>query len=203
MNGHIGRILALLVAIHSATTQAQDQQLCRHLATEAARQSARDTAEKLRVEIPTITSESVVADIASNVCASVDQTNSTRVKEFASAVSSMYFTNAVQLGKSAEIASLTDGVISHDFGLGLDDLRRYGTLTVSCAYAAARVEVRGSLMSCEKRTLLDRGALQIRVTGPSVALCTAATTLGERQELVCDCGAQLSTPSIPLIMTCK
>ncbi len=58
-------------------------------------------------------------------------------------------------------------------------------------------------MPCGKRTLLDKGDLQISVTGAGVALCRAAPTLGERQELVCDCIAQRTTPGIPLTMACK
>jgi hypothetical protein len=196
-------MLAGLIAIWPLSAAAQDQQLCRNIAAESAGQSIAKIAEKLEIAIPSVTSGPVLDDVAAQVCDSVDQTKADKIKQIASTVSSAYFENAIKLGKSTEVAALVQGAIDHTLGLGLDDLRRYGTLMVSCAYAAASVEVRGFPAQCGKRTLLEKGDLQISVTGGGVALCKAATTLGERQELVCDCIALGATPGIPLTMACK
>jgi hypothetical protein len=196
-------ILGCFLAILSLGAAAQDNQLCRNIAAETARESIARSAETLSVTIPSITSDSVVNDISQQVCDTVDQARSDKIKEITSSVASAYFENAVKLGKSTEVAALVDAAIDHTLGLGLDDLRRYGTLTVSCAYSAATVELRGSAVACGRRTLLDRGDLQIRVTGAAVELCRASATLRERQELTCNCLARVDTRGIPLTMECN
>jgi hypothetical protein len=197
------KILVLMMTIAPFTAAAQEGETCQTLAAGAARQVAARIAGDQGIVIPAITSDAVVADIAMQVCAMIAPAETERVSEIASTASSAYFESAVKLGKSTEVAALVEGAIDRTLGLGLDDLRRYGVLTVSCASQHAGVEVRGSVTRCGNRVLLDRGGLQITVRDAAVALCEAATTLAERQELVCDCVALTATPGVPLKMACR
>jgi hypothetical protein len=206
MRNHPMRIvLSCLIALYSFCASADDKQACRITAVEAAKRSIAKTATNLDVVVPAATLEPVVDDIAVQVCnnATVKQADTTRIREIATKVSASYFERAIRLGKSPEIAALVEDAINHKLGLALDDTRRYGTLTVSCMYSAARVQVRGFSTSCGKRSLLDMGDLQVRVMNGATALCEAAASLSERQELACDCSVRAGSRGLPLRMMCK
>ena len=152
--------LVFLIAFCPLSAAAQDNRFCRSSAGVAARQAVAKISKALGIEIPSVTSESVVNDIAKQVCDTVVQPKPDKIKKIASTVSSAYFENAVKLGKSTEIATLVDTATNGTLGLGLDDLRRYGTLTVSCAYRAASVEVRAPPPPCH----VEGGSHSTRVT---------------------------------------
>jgi hypothetical protein len=178
------------------------QSACNDTARKAANGAVSKVATAENTAIPLQTFMPVTDEIAATVCASTAAFDEHRAAEVSSKVSQLYFESAIRLGKAVEVPVLVDSVIDNKNGLGLDDIRRFGVLTVNCASASSVVEVRESQISCGARTLIDRGSLAIRVLDSFADVCEANLMLAERQEFACNCQARANTPAIPVQMEC-
>lgn len=197
------RMMACIVALIPFNAVAQNADTCLTQAQQAARQTVIQVAADQKIEIPSITSDAIISNIATEVCKIVAPAQAGRIAEVASTVSSAYFESAIRIGKATEIVALVEGAVDGKLGLGLPDLHRYGVLTVSCASGGAAIEVRGNVTRCGSRTLLNVGELKVTVRAAAVSLCEAVASIAERQELACDCLAVATTQGVPVRMACK
>ncbi|MBY3043189.1 hypothetical protein ACC671_22165 [Rhizobium ruizarguesonis] len=175
---------------------------CAMVVKEAANGAVSAIAKTQDVVIPDQTSSGVIDEVATSICATDLSTNDGRAAEIATKVSTQYFESAIRLGKATEVTALVESAIDSTNGLGANDYRRFGALTVTCKSDASVVEVRRSRMSCSSRAILEKGELSVKVIDRTDDVCEAKLTLGERQEFSCDCQASAGAPAIPLQMAC-
>jgi hypothetical protein len=196
-------IVVIVAALIPFNVIAQQAETCQANAEKAARRTLARIAADQKIAIPSITSDAVITDIATEICKVIEPAQAGKVSEFASTVSALYFESAIRLGKATEVAALVEGAVGGAFGLGLTDFRRYGVLTVSCRSKSAAVEVRGSVTRCGSRVLLNMGEFKITVRDAAAPICEVVAMLAERQELTCDCVAGARRLSGPLSMACR
>ncbi|NNH83563.1 hypothetical protein HLH89_21380 [Rhizobium laguerreae] len=175
---------------------------CSDNAMTAANDAIAAVARAENTTIPAATSKDVTAEIADSVCSSSVGSDQGQVSEISKTVSKLYFESAVKLGKSTEVPALVDSAIDNTNGLGMDDFRRFGALTVTCATENSVVEVGESELSCSSRALIADGETMVKVLDDKTDVCEARFTMGERQEFSCECQAAVGTPEIPVNMQC-
>lgn len=194
--------LSVSLAIGFAILPSAAWSACSDNATTAANDAIAAIARAEKTTIPVATSKGVTAEIANSVCASSVSSNQGQVVEISKTVSKLYFESAVKLGKATEVSALVDSAIDNTNGLGMDDFRRFGALTVTCATVNSVVEVGESELSCSSRALIANGETMVKVLDNKTDVCEARFTVGERQEFSCECQAAAGTPAIPINMQC-